>query len=68
MTDHPLVRDPVLDEPYQPLVVYGIKGSYDILPTSRVFPPKLPSCVITTLCEGKPWSFSVAHTEKAIYI
>ena len=46
----------------------GIEGSYDILPTSRASLPKLPSCVITTLCKGKPWNFSVARTEKAICI
>jgi hypothetical protein len=68
MAYDPLIRYPVLDELDQPLVIHGIKGSYDILPTSRVSPPKLLSCAITTLCKGEPCSFSVAHTEKAIYI
>jgi hypothetical protein len=40
MAYYPLVRDPVLDEPYQPFVVHDIKGNYDILPTSRVSPRK----------------------------
>jgi hypothetical protein len=28
-------------------VIHGIKGSHDTLPTSRIFPSRLPSCAIT---------------------
>lgn len=35
-----LVRNPVLNELHQPLVVDGIKGNYDTLPTSKTFPQK----------------------------
>jgi hypothetical protein len=38
--DDPSIRNAVPDKLDQPFVVEGIKGSYDILPTSRVFPPK----------------------------
>jgi hypothetical protein len=37
---HALVRYAVLDELYQPVVVDGIKGKHDTLPTSTVFPQK----------------------------
>jgi len=34
------VSNAMLDKLYQPPMLKGLKGSYDILPTSRVSPPK----------------------------
>jgi hypothetical protein len=36
----PFVRNPVLDKFHQPVVVDGIEGTHDTLPTSKVFPQK----------------------------
>jgi hypothetical protein len=54
--------------PHQKAMVDTVKGSHDTLPTSRIFPPRLPSCGIATLCKGKRWSYSVPYTAEAFYI
>jgi hypothetical protein len=52
-------------KPHHMDVADMVKGSYDILPTSRVSPPKSSLCVITTRYKGRPLSFLAGRTGMA---
>ena len=62
-----LVADLLREPLHQNIMIDTVEGSYDILPTSRVYPQKSRSFVSTTLYAGRPWRCMTGYTETGFW-